>query len=581
MKTLNRLRTQDNKFFDESFYVFDTETTPFEIGKTCEFIFGVVYGYSYQKVIHSKQEFIKEFLHPRYTKKKVFAHNAEFDLNVLYDNIYVMDNEAIFNGKFICATNGNCMFADSLNIFPTSVKVLGDLSGKPKLELSKEFWNSSDVTENDITYCIRDCEIVFDALSKIFEMVGSIKITLAGLSMELFRRKYLKFNIDYDEEKCNYFFNSYYGGRTEAFYIGKCEAFVYDVNSMYPDAMKKARFPNPKYFKHKKNIPVEQFIEQIINNEKFEGLVYCSLHHKDNFFGFLPYRGNGKLLFPIGDFSAWYNFPEIRFALLHGVIEIKEVFEVIYSTYIESPFIDYVDELYRLRFAGANEFEAYLYKLFSNALYGKFAQKIISEQIYIEDIRKSYKLIEDYKTKKQLVKISMFNEMRNDCFIEISNNKASYTSTTIAMFSSYITSVARVHLLTLLLKYKEFKPLYCDTDSAFFEIDPQIPNSKLLGEFKKENKIITEICGLKNYSYISDGITRRKLKGVPQKAIFDEKANKYKFSNLIKTREGLRRNISSGTFIERTKELVSKYDKRNVFSDGNTSPLYLPESAIK
>lgn len=575
MKTLNRLKQNDGKFFDESFYVFDTETTPFEVGKTCEFIFGVIYGYGFQKVIYSKQDFINEFKDIRYAKKKVYAHNAEFDLNVLYDNIYALDNEAIFNGKFICATNGNCMFADSLNIFPTSVKELGKILGKPKLELSKEFWTKSDITENDITYCIRDCEIIFESLSKIFEMVGSIKITLAGLSMELFRRKYLKFNIDYDEAKCNYFFNSYYGGRTEAFYIGKCNAFVYDVNSMYPDAMKKARFPNPKYFKHKKDVNVEHFTEQILNNEKYEGIAHISVYHKENFFGFLPYRGNDKLLFPVGNFRGWYNFPEIRFALENNIIEIREVHETLYSTFIESPFIDYVDDLYKKRFESGNEFESFLYKLFSNSLYGKFAQKIISEQIYIEDIRKSYELIADYKAKKQLVKIHLFNENRNDCFIEISNTKSTFTSTTIAMFSSYITSVARVHLLSLLLKYKNNKPIYCDTDSVFFEIDPKIPTSKVLGEFKKENKIVTEICGLKNYSYISDGIERVKLKGVPQKAIFDENDQKYHFANLLKTKESLRRNISAGTYIERTKEIVSKYDKRNVTSNGNTTPLCL------
>ena len=65
------------------------------------FIFGVVYGYEYTKVIYSVKEFQDEFKQKRYSKKKVFAHNAEYDLNVLYDNIYELDKKAIFNGKFI------------------------------------------------------------------------------------------------------------------------------------------------------------------------------------------------------------------------------------------------------------------------------------------------------------------------------------------------------------------------------------------------------------------------------------------------------------------------------------------------
>ncbi len=109
------------------FFVFDTETRGLR-GKSDAFIFGVVYGYNYKNVIYTVDDFKKEFLKPMYKDKKVFAHNAEYDLGVIYDNIYAFDPKAIFNGKFICATNGNCLFADSGNIFPkTSVEKLGKM----------------------------------------------------------------------------------------------------------------------------------------------------------------------------------------------------------------------------------------------------------------------------------------------------------------------------------------------------------------------------------------------------------------------------------------------------------------------
>jgi hypothetical protein len=47
-----------------------------------------------------------------------------------------------------------------------------------------------------------------------------------------------------------------------------------------------------------------------------------------------------------------------------------------------------------------------------------------------------------------------------------------------------------------------YKPIYCDTDSIFFEIEPQILDSNELGEWKRENKLVTKIRGLKNYDYI-------------------------------------------------------------------------------
>jgi len=578
MKTLHKLREKP-KFFESEFFVFDTETTPFKTNERVKFIFGVVYGYGYKKIIHSVQEFREEFLKPMYNKKKVFAHNAEFDLNVLYDNVYLLDKRAIFNGNFICATNEVCTFADSMNIFPTSVKNIGKLIGKDKKELSKVFWDSSEITENDINYCIRDCEIIFDALLEIFNKAGAVKITLAGLSMDLFRRFYQKLNIEYDTNTCNKFFDSYYGGRCEAFYIGDCNGTVYDINSMYPYAMYETKFPNPKYLKTLKNVKPESFIENYLDN--YEGMCFCNVKHLDNFFGFLPLRYNDKLVFPTGTFKGHWNFNEIRFALANKVIEIIEVTEIVYAPAMESPFKDYVLECYRLRQENTTEFNSYLYKLFANSLYGKFAQKINSEQIYIEDMVKDFQIIQDYKKSGKLKEIKMFNEFRNDCFIEIVSESIKYMSNTIPVFSSYITSFARVELLKKILEYKEFKPLYCDTDSVFFAIDPLIANSKLLGEFKKEDKIINHISGLKNYDYICDNKKRRKLKGVPE---FTDKEktqqlepinNIYNYESLVKSKEGLRRNIQAGTFIKRTKQVRSKYDKRNVSIDGETTALHL------
>jgi hypothetical protein len=568
MKTLSKLKTKE-KFFDSEFFVFDVETTPFKEDDTCKLIFGVVYGYGYKQVIYTQDEFKKEFEKPMYHKKKVFAHNASFDLTVLYGNIYDLDNEAIFNGRFICASNGNCIFADSFNIFSTSAKELGKLIGKPKGNLSKEFWNLSEVTPQDIEYCIRDCEIIYDSLLQIFEWVGNVKITLAGLSLDLFRRKYLDFHIDYDEINGNFFFGSYYGGRCEAFRIGKTDACVYDINSMYPDAMYSCKFPNPKYLKKKNNVPRGTFINEILKN--YEGCALISVNHKDTTFGFLPFRYDGKLLFPIGNFKGFYNFNEIRFALENNAIEILEVHEIIYSKAMESPFKKFVTELYNQRLKEENEFNKYKLKIVLNSLYGKFAQKIDTEFIYIHDMNKEISVINEYKKSGSLVKVSLFNEFRNDCFLEISSNSSKYLYNTIPLFSSYITSHSRIKLLAQLIKYEKNKPVYCDTDSIFFEIDPNIKNSSVLGEFKKEDKLIYEINGLKNYSYIYHGESKTKIKGIPKSAI--KEGEKYTYYNLLNTKEALRRNLKPGTYVKRQKENKGVYDKRTVHKDGSTSPI--------
>src|SRR5690349_16749935 len=67
------------------------------------FVFGVIHGHNYTKVVHSVKEMKETLLEPRFKKKVIYAHNGgNFDYPCIYGNIYDTDPEAIFNGKFIC-----------------------------------------------------------------------------------------------------------------------------------------------------------------------------------------------------------------------------------------------------------------------------------------------------------------------------------------------------------------------------------------------------------------------------------------------------------------------------------------------
>jgi hypothetical protein len=569
MRTLHTL-AQKNKIIKD-FFVFDTETNGLR-AQPDAFIFGAIYGWNFHKVLFSVEDFITEFKESKYYNKKVFAHNAEYDLNVIYSNIYDLDPNAIFNNKFICASNGNCLFADSTNIYPASVKKIGDLIKLEKLETNQDFKDGTfegTVSETDIKYCIRDCEIIYNALFEIFNEVQSIKITIAGLSMTYFRRFYQKFHIDYNEKKIEKFYEGYYGGRTEAFFIGKTNACVYDVNSMYPYAMLNCKFPNPKFLKQLHNVNVSRFSNYFLH--KFEGTAKVKLFHVEHFFGYLPYRHKGKLLFPVGTFTGWYNFNELRFAISQGVVKIKKVYEIVYSEPMDTPFDNFVTDIYKKRKETTSELQKLFLKLLMNSLYGKFGQKIKSEIIYIKDIDKQFKEIQEYQRKKILIKIIPFNSHRKDCHIEIKTKK-SFLYHSIPVFSSYITSFARVELLKLLIKYKKSGPLYCDTDSIFFKNDPEIKNSDEIGRFKKENKIVTEIRGLKNYSYIGESRSIFDcIKGIPKNA--EKKEGKYYYRTLIKTKEAVRRGKTAGVLVDRVKELTGEYNKRIILNDGNTKPI--------
>lgn len=581
MKSLAKIKPKEKICTD--FFVFDTETKIrdektglYKYGlsaKSKSFCFGVIVGYNYTKVIKTVDEFREEFLSLKYKGKICFAHNAEYDLNVIYDNIYKLDSKAVFNGKFITATNGNTRFADSMNVYNFSVKRLGEIlqNKKHELDYSQNNYteNINDFTSNDLNYCIQDCQIVYDALLEFFEKVGTIKITLASLALYYYRSHFQPFHIDYNKYTDN-FFDSYFGGRTEAFYIGKVKGHAVDFNSMYPYSMKYSKFPNPKYLQ--KIVVRKNRVLHYLQN--FEGLISCTVLHKDFYFGFLPVKHKEKLIFPIGEFSGIWNFNEIRFAIECNVIDILKVDYIIYSKPMESPFVSYVDTLYEEKKHGKNRIEIEIAKSLLNNLYGKFAQRKKTVFEYVDDYTILSHYINELQKNKDLISIHLFNQTRNDAYLELENRKMQNMMHTIPVFSSYITSFARVHLLKKILEYSEkVKILYCDTDSIFFEGNYEVQNSSELGELKLELKEITEIRGLKNYSYKLNDKIFDNIKGIPKNAIL--KDNVFYYKSLVKTKESIIRQIESGELIEREKVIRHKYNKRQVLKNGDTKPIKL------
>jgi len=588
----------------KDFFVFDTETGKENAdgsiqwhlnGRPESFRFGVIYGHNFSKVIYTVNEFIKEFLHPRYKGKIIFAHNAEYDLNTIYGNIYAFDPNAIFNGKFISASNDNVFFADSTNIFG-KIKLLevGQMLGIKKPGLGNEnLFSPKGITASEIIRCLTDCEIVYEGLFSIFTSAGDIKITQASLSMTYFRRSHQPHDIEYNENT-TFFFDSYYGGRTEVFKLGLTHSTVIDVNSMYPYMMKSMKFPNPKYLKvevgakwgNQKTF-IKYFKDQILNAH--EGCAYITIEHKKTTFGFLPYKikttnaasDKGKLVFPTGRFSGCWNFPEIRFAMGKGAIEIINIEKIVYSQSMPTPFLTYVDRLYEQRLIAerdGNAFEKYRVKIFMNSLYGKFAQRIDEDCIYIPDLDSCYMEIRELQIAGRVKKLMLFNHIRNDAFLILHSNKGWTCSYSIPSFASYITSGGRVALLEKMLEYENRKIVYCDTDSVFFENSVGVENEYNLGGWKMEDKIVTEILGLKNYKYqyidkLGNLVKKHPIKGIPEKADFLDGV--YSYENLLKTKEALRRNLKPGVLIKRIKKLKGGYDKREVLSNGETKPIHL------
>lgn len=611
MGVLHRLRESHKLLTD--FYVFDVETAYRKKNKLYwhldatpgSFIFGAIYGYNYTKVFHSIAELKAELLTERFRGRKVFAHNAQYDLNTVYGNLYDLDPETIFNGKFICCTNGVCTFADSMNVFVGSaVKDLGRMLGKEKTGMSNDYTFSEWPKDKarDINGCVRDCEIVWDALFSSFTFAGSIKITQASLSMDYYKRFHMPFDIHYNQN-VEHFRNSYYGGRTEAFIQRKTHASVIDVNSEYPYIMKTIDFPNPKKLKHEQGtetngIDLRYFTKLL---KRFEGCAKCDVYHRPSKFGYLPYKDKEKLSFPTGNFTGTWNFNELRFAIESGIVSIKRVHNVTYGERLQSPFVSFVDTLNEKKIAAELNNEWFEYdraKRYSNSLYGKFGQRVDENSVYLKDLDLCYNQVLEAQRKGTFVKLIPFNKDRNDFMLVTKAGKSTYIPHAIPSFASYITSGGRLMLLKQMLKmHDKNNVVYCDTDSIFFEVvTPDIETGIALGQWKIEKKIVTEIRGLKNYKYIDlkkdDAAEIWRCKGVPvikgrKVRIYDETGmtehdtvkqtgpDTFEYWNLIKSKEALRRGLEPGKLVKRVKKISGVYDKRTVLSNGETETIVI------
>jgi len=574
MRTLKK--QTDSKTMEkikDNFFVFDTETTALEPIPE-NFVFGVIYGYNFTKVIHCVEDFKNEFNKKKYEKKFIFAHNAEFDLLTIFGNLYLnVDNSTIFNGRFISAKYKEVTFADSMNIYDVSVKKIGVAVGLEKLEntkVSSEGLNKNNITDEDITYCIRDCEIVYTALLKIFEYTGCIKITLASLSLYNFRNKHLINHIVFSE-LVDEFFESYYGGRTEAFKIGETTSKVFDINSLYPSVMNNMYFPDVRTLKKETKVDIKYF-NYVLKN--FEGCAKITISHAGTYFGYLPYKSEeGKLLFPCGTFTGCWNFNEIRFAIENKVIQVLSCEYVVYSVRVKSPFTEFVQEHYNRRINATDELDKWIEKYILNKLYGKFAQRIKHTTTYYDNI--PYELIEELEKTEKFYQLKTFSETRPDCFIVTENEKFVNSFFSIPTYSSYITSQARIVLLKSLLQNQNNNVVYCDTDSIFLEGTFEGKVSKELGDFKEEEKTVIQINGLKNYVYKDSLGIHETIKGISKRSIKIGK-NKYSTEKYYKTKEALRRQKTAGTKFTQVKELKHEYDKRIVNkNDGTTKPIKL------
>jgi len=481
----------------------------------------------------------------------VWACNMEYDLvNLCGAFVGKMTTiQYIMSGAFLRAgwRDARITFYDTLRHWPMSVKQMGQKIGLPKLDVDK------DGEENflSVPYCRRDTEIVWkfvDSMLQRYEAMGlSLKSTLPSMALQLFTKHHYRKGVPVIPDfQRDFFRRGYYGGRVEVYRFKPIIGAIhhYDVNSLFPTVMRNGTFPD---LHGMCMLPTKP-------NWDREGMADVTLTLPVTRYPCLPMRAPDyqELVYPFGGLRGTWAYPEIRQALQDGA-RIHAVHSAVeYERARSSPFTSYVDFCYAKRRQSAKgSLDDVYWKLMMNSLYGKFAQ--------------------------------------GDGLEVISNDRLQTLTTTAGhanvIWSAYITSHARVHLLQELRKTTDC--YYTDTDSLFTQT--VLPTGPNLGQLKEEGTYhAVEFVGNKLYTFTALGphgsCTQKgphnhvTAKGVPNEGSRQPEAARDFLRNgrcIYRRPTRLKESRRSGTanvweYVEKVRDDV--YTKRHVLSDGRTEP---------
>lgn len=398
------------------------------------------------------------------------AHNVVFDFKVLEGFRTLTDDGWTLKKLIVNGTSNIWEFRlgsktitvlDNMNFFKSSLANLGEAIGIPKLDL-----HAAEKDDELLRiYCRRDVEVMLKAWQIWLGFIkdndlGCFGKTLASQSMNAFRHRFMKSKIyihDIDRaveiER-----ESYHGGRTECFFIGKPpgKKFHYlDVNSMYPSVMQSNEYPT-KLIKIRDHCSVTELRRLLRRYCCTARTVVCV---DRPVFGVV---NSGRLIFPVGTFETTLTTSELKLALGRGWV--KSVGRtIIYEK--ANLFKSYVEFFYRRRMeykdAGNKPFE-YLCKLLLNSLYGKFGQrnevfeKVAQDPQHADGIERFFDLdLEKWITRRSIAGI-----------IEESSGVQEGWNTFVAI-AAHITADARLRLWDLIELAGRSNVFYCDTDSIF------------------------------------------------------------------------------------------------------------------
>lgn len=460
-------------------------------------------------------------------------------------------------------------FRDSMRLMPASLdSIAKTLLGEGKLENIN--YDNLHLDPRRYEYLQRDCLQLYSVLHLWKQTVesklrGGCGLTVAATAIETLRRGYLQKTLcQLPPEVEALVREGYYGGRTEIFHKGgtftKAKPLrCFDVNSMYPWAMSQ-RLPTHLLSTSEKylNLACAGFVECTVDTSACDSQALR--------YPVLPYRHEGKLMFPLGRFRGVWSTVELKLAAQKGY----KIFNIGRAAYFktESVFEQYVHELYKLRDKKRSDYDETLSKiakLLLNATYGKFGTNRDREKLWVRPSLET--ILEKGMSPLQ-------GPLTLPVYVEQVQCDADYI---LPHLAAWITALGRVRLLEYIYQCKE-QVYYCDTDSVY--TTSTLPSSTELGQMKEEygDIIQASFVAPKVYKLVhSDGHETSRVKGFST-------FGKGFVGNVETLQSGLpilcsafskMRTVIRGDFglIVRQKRLKGENEKRIFAADGTSRPL--------
>jgi hypothetical protein len=589
------LRQNHRKSFPTHIVLLDSETKTvqqkdgelhlFHLGWTCE-LTRHSKGLSYQEdwqFHHERAElllFLEKICHGK-DSTWIIGHNLFFDLQAAgffpYFTVHGWTLDFLYDKgltfcMFIKKPPTTIKLISSTNYFDVSIDALGHDVGLKKL--SVDFGTVSD--EKLAIYCRRDVEILKASLLKYMDFcqehdTGRFAVTRASQSMCAFRHRFMsaKICIHDDKRVKDLERSGYFGGRTEAFQLGRCKdgPFTFlDFNSMYPAVMAENRFPTQlmAYSDDPDDDRWKTFMDH--------GAVTAEVELETD----MPYyavRGDKKVLFPVGHFVTTVSTGTLQFASQRGDLRRVLRWAGYEASDIFSAYVNYFYPLKARYKKEGNILYTRFVKLFLNSLYGKFGSRApimdtddcpgftgVSRE-YVLDATTGERWIE-YVIMGTLVRI--YGEQD--------------TPQTFVAIASHVTDYARLKLTLLIDRLGWEKVLYCDTDSVVIRTEHVLLVRDLLHADKLGFLSVDKECDrLKIYGckdYEVNGV--RRTKGIPKRAT-RLAHNEYRYLQFDRLTAHQRSETDEGVKTHYViKKLSGVYDKGEVDKAGRVSPYCFP-----